>query len=122
MENSNIPSSRRIAGDGTTLVCCKICGHPIQRQLYKGYSTATCYYCFTGTPRPDPEDEITPQNIPLQNDRETQKLGLATLIFKALGFGKKKKGPMKDSEKVAANKKRRPLFARTKSDEVKEDE
>jgi hypothetical protein len=122
MGSSHIPAFRKLGNDGTVEIFCRICERFISRQPYRGFSTAICYWCATGIPRPLEEDP-TPASVNLYNESESDRQGLAGFVFKAVGFLKKIATSKTTSEKVAGAKKRKPLFSKTKDEaEEKKDE
>lgn len=130
--------------DGTVNIHCNICGHFICKTSYTGFSTATCEYCRTGSPRPDflsPQEELLNEIYAANNETSTIEyaakpkkkfnlLDMAINTVKALGFRRnieepidKEKVEYKTSDKetskqVAKRKLREPLFkGKKKKDE-----
>lgn len=111
-------SSRRIGPDGTVEIVCRVCGNPIIRAQYRGFSTAICASCAGGEGIPVPEQQPEPN---LYNEGEsTGWFGKVGFVFRALGFGRKKPAITAASSKVAAAKKRKPLFSKPKPEESEE--
>ena len=118
-------TQRRLNSDGTVTVHCKICGKPIYRGLYQGFSTAKCSDC-AGVPTDDvmtgatilPDGRVIYQpkaytdSLLYPESPEVEKVGLARAVFRALGFGRPKepKPPEVESRKVAREKRRKPIF------------
>jgi hypothetical protein len=117
--------TRRINSDGSVTVVCKVCGKPIYRGLYQGFSTAKCSDC-AGTPTDDvitgatilPDGRVIYQpkaytdSLLYPEAPEVEKVGLARAVFRALGFGRPKepKPDQVESMKVAREKRRKPIF------------
>lgn len=118
-------SLRRMNPDGTVTIVCRICGKPMYRGMYQGFSTATCSDCY-GVPTDKvvtgatvlPDGRVVYQaeqlgDAILYNEApEMEKVGLARAVFRALGFGRPKepKPPAVESRKIAREKKRKPIF------------
>ena len=116
---------RRVNRDGTVTVVCRICGKPLYRGTYQGFSTAKCSDC-AGTSTegvqtgaiilPDGQVVYQPQQytdaLLYPESPEIEKLGLARAVFRALGFGRPKepKPPATASKKMAREKRRKPIF------------
>ena len=116
---------RRMNPDGTVTVVCKICGKPLYRGMYQGFSTAKCSDCngvstddvITGAfTLPDGrvvyQAEHTADAILYTERPEMEKVGLARAVFRALGFGRPKqpKPEATESKKISREKKRKPIF------------
>jgi phage FluMu protein Com len=116
---------RRMNGDGTVTIVCRICSKPLYRGMYQGFSTAKCSDCagvstdavVTGAfTLPDGrvvyEAEQNADAILYTERPEMEKVGLARAVFRALGFGKPKqpKPQATESTKISREKKRKPIF------------
>jgi hypothetical protein len=119
-------TQRRLNSDGTITIICKVCGKPLHRGLYQGFSTAKCSDC-AGVPTDDvitgattlPDGRVIYQPKSYAEDSllypeggVVEKVGLARAVFRALGFGRPKepKPPEVESRKVSRGKRRRPIF------------
>lgn len=123
--SSRSKAPRRVNSDGTITVVCRICGKPLIRMMYQGFSTVTCSDCkgiptdgvVTGaTILPDGQvvynAEQLADAILYPESPEIEKIGLARSVFRALGFGRPKEPlePAKESKKVSRERRRKPIF------------
>lgn len=119
---------RRMNADGTVTIVCRICGKPLIRMMYAGFTTARCSDCagistegmITGaTTLPDGrviyQAEQLGDAILYPEQPEMEKVGLTRAIFRALGFGRPKepKPAAVESKKISREKKRKPIFDST---------
>jgi len=118
-------TQRRLNSDGTITVVCKVCGKPIYRGLYQGFSTALCLDCAGIS-----TDDVVTGAVTLPDGRviyqpkayedallypespAIEKIGLARAVFRAFGFGRPKepKPPEVESKKASRGKRRIPIF------------
>jgi hypothetical protein len=132
--HSRESSLRKMNADGTITIVCRLCGRPIIRAMYQGFSTAICTECSTGQEpgvvqgavmMPDgrllyqADANITVDAVLYSEEPEKEKIGLARAVFRALGFRRKKvaPAPVQKSREVAKSKQRKPLFGPEESDE-----
>jgi hypothetical protein len=135
------PSRIRIRNlDGSVNIHCRRCGYFICKTSYNGYSSAICYWCEQGLPRPEvlnPQEELLREifgspdaNMTIeQMAKPKKKFNLLDMIVNtvtALGFGKNRVEeidqekvvyPTADNEsskKVARRKLREPIFQKRK--------
>ena len=124
---------RRVNNDGTITIVCRVCGKPLYRGMYQGFSTATCSDCMGvstenvvtgGVTLPDGRVIYQPEQradaILYTEKPELEKVGLARAVFRALGFGRPKepKPPEVESRKIAREKRRKPIFGPEEKDEL----
>lgn len=116
---------RGINNDGTVTIVCRVCGKPLYRGMYQGFSTATCSDC-SGVSTADmitgavtlPDGRVIYQPayaddaLLYQESPEVEKIGLARAVFRALGFGRSKEPRPKsvESSKISKEKRRKPIF------------
>jgi hypothetical protein len=116
---------RKVNPDGTVTVVCRICGKPLYRGMYQGFSTAKCSDC-AGVPTDGmitgaitlPDGRVvyqpaqTADALLYPDAPEMEKVGLARAIFRALGFGRAKEPQPEatESRKISREKRRKPIF------------
>lgn len=104
---------RRVGGDGLITILCRICGKPISREQYRGFSTAICAVCQGEVEKGKTPDEILAM---VKKQEEVQKNDLYNEIgpgnFRALGIGERIKEVVQKIRVAATRKRRGPLFAK----------
>ena len=96
--------------DGTVNIHCRLCGEFISRMMYQGFTTATCTYCEREEARPLPDEDI--ELDPLSS---SAKVGEHGMVFRVVGFLKKKAAEVasKASTKMSKKRAKKPLLERT---------
>ena len=106
------PRSKRMHGDGTITIVCRICETSISREMYRGFSTAICAVCNGDLERGKRPEEIRANVFKTE---ESQKHDLYNDIgpksFKAEGLGKRIKEVIETVKQAAQKRRRAPLFS-----------
>lgn len=103
---------KRLHADGTVTILCRICERPISREMYKGFSTATCAVCFGELERGKRPDEIMAERAAQERQQANAVYDdIGGQRFRAHGFGQRIKEVIEQVKMKATARRRGPLMS-----------